>query len=1032
MITGEMVENESLRQTVMHIRWRLERMADTHPRRAELYAELAGALFRLFEQTADTSVMREAITACRTAIVLTSAGHPDFERYNHDLRRLLLQLFMTTTKFDPRSLDHALRWSYPWTADLDGASPVDSALSACLSELTSALVVEYQRSDDLPTLRDAVRTARGVVKLTPTDDPVLDRYQANLARVLWMLSGRDGDLAILDKASSIVREALRATRRENEDRAARLNLLALILKRRYELTGDVLALRDATETGREAVSALPRTRRDAASFKANLADELRMLSERTSDLAMVRESVHFAREALAELQADDPEWAGAQGVLGSSLTYLAERTSDEQTTADAVREIRKAVVATVVNHPDYLPRLNVLYRALMNLYAESSSPAVLDQALEVARDLVGTVPADHPERGKYLSNLSLVLREFYLNGDGNAVQSLNDSIEFAKQAVASTPPNHPDRTACLSGLSSLLRLSYERTQDSNFLRESVPPNSAIAKMGGASISQRITAAQSVADANLLLGRVRHATTMIRLATELLPQLGLRDVDRADREHRVSAANKLPATAAAAAIAAGQPGYAVELLEQTRGVVFAGTLDTREDVADLRVAAPDLLPRFQQIRSEINAADHEISLPTFGEHRDATGRHSRELAARRTLLNEQWDELLDQIRLRPSLAGFQRPTPIADLRRHADQGPVIYVTADQSRAHALIVRDDPSEPVYTVDLPAKVSRSTVLHQADLLRTALRIATDRDQLARARRDAQTRMLDVLRWVWENITEPVLSRLGHTEPPSEGQPWTRVWWCPVGVVTFLPLHAAGDHRSTGHADTVMDRVVSSYTPTIRALAHARRDSSGAQSALVVAVPDAPESPPLDGAAQEAVIVRDFIPDVAVLPEPGGMVSRDAVIEALGQHGIVHLACHGYAELRDPSTSRLLLHDHVANPLTLHTITRLDLQHARLAYLSACSTTDTNQEQADEATHLTAAFQLAGYRSVIGTLWPINDQTAVTVATDFYTGVTADRTRPVDHRLAAEALHHAVRKLRDAYPMLPSRWAAYIHSGA
>lgn len=1016
----------------MYIRWELERLPDTHPKRAELHAELAGALLRLFEQSADTSVLREAITACRTALARTPADHPESERRNQDLRRLLSHLFTTTTDFDPRDLDRALRWSYPWTTDLDGASPADPAWPACLSELASALLLEYQRSDALPALRDAVRTARRVVALTPAPDPALGRYQASLAEVLWMLSGPDGDLELLDEASAMVRESLRGVRRENEDRAARLNLLALILKRRYELTGDVLALRDAAEIGREAVSNPSRTRQDAASFKANLADELRMLSERTSDLAMARESVLFAREAVADLRADDPEWAAAQAVLGSSLTHLAERAGDAQATADAVREIRKAVVATAVGHPDYLPRLNVLFRALMNQHAESKGPAVLGQALDVARDLVGTAPTDHPERGKYLSHLSVALREAYLGGNGNALQALNDSIEFAKQAVAGTPPNHPDRAACLSSLSALLRLSYERTQDPHLLRASIPPNSAIAKMSGASVSQRITAAQGAADADLHLGLVRHATAMIRLAAQLLPQLGLRDVDRADREHRVGVASRLPATAAAAAIAAGAPGYAVELLEQTRGVVFAGTLDTREDVADLGAAAPDLLPRFQRIRSEINAADHEISLPSFGEHRDATGRHSRELAARRTSLNRQWDELLDQIRLRPGLAGFQRPTPIADLCRHADRGPVLYITADESRAHALIVRDDPSEPVRTVDLPAAVTRSTVLHQADVLRTALRIVTDPDEPVEARLEAQPRMLDVLHWVWDNITEPVISRLGFTESPSEGRPWSRVWWCPVGVVSSLPLHAAGDHRSSGRADTVMDRVISSYTPTIRALAHARRDSSGTHSALVVAVPDAPECPPLDGAAEEAAIVRGFIPDVAVLPEPDGTVTRDAVIEALGRHGIVHLACHGYADLRDPSASRLLLDDHITHPLTLHTITRLDLRHARLAYLSACSTTDTNQDQADEATHLTAAFQLAGYRGVIGTLWPIDDRTAVTVATDFYTGVTAGRTIPVDHTLAAEALHHAIRTLRDANRALPSRWAAYIHSGA
>ncbi|MGW7408392.1 CHAT domain-containing protein [Streptomyces sp. NPDC054833] len=1026
-----MVENERLRQNVMHIRWQLEGMPHNHPKRAELQADLTLALQRLFEQSRDVTVLREAITACRTVISLTPPSHPEFEAHNRKLGRLLLDLFTSTTDLDPWNLAQAVKWSYPWRAGPVGTYSTDPISAVSLYELASALLREYQRTDDLPTLRDAVGAARRAVEFMQPHDPALDTYRETLASMLWLLSGRTGDVEILDEASGLIRRSLSEAWRESEDHSARRNLLALVLKRQYELTGDVPALREATGFGREAVATAPGSGREAASFTGNLADALRMLSERTRDLAMAREAVFYAREAIRGLRPDDPEWAGTQAVLGSSLVHLADRTGDERTAADATREIDKAVTATSVNHPDYLPRLNVLYRALMNEYGHSKDPALLERALEAARDLVGTAPADHPERGKYLSHLSTALRELYLRSETAPVRALDESIEFAKQAVASTLPNHPDRADCLSSLGELLQLSFERTEYPATLRESVPPHSATAKMSGASISQRITAAQRAALADLRLGRVRRAMAMIRLATELLPQLGLRDVDRADREHRVSSANRLPATAAATAIAAGLPGYAVELLEQTRGVVFAGTLDTRDDAAELRATAPDLLPRFQEIRDAINAADHEITLPSFGEHRDATGRHSRELAARRVALNEQWDALLEEIRHRPGLAGFQRPTPIAELCRQADRGPVIYVTADETSAHALIVRNDPDEPTRTVHLPAAVTRKAVVQQADAFRTALRVTTNRQQPARARREAQQQMLAVLTWTWTNITEPVLDSLGHTGPPPEGRRWSRVWWCPVGVVTMLPLHAAGRYEPTAQSETVMDRVISSYTPTLRALAHARRDGSGTESALVVAVPDAPDCPPLDGAAQEADIVRDFIPGAAVLPAPGVATDRDAVIEALRRHGIVHLACHGYADLRDPSASRLLLHDHVANPLTLHAITRLDLRHARLAYLSACSTTDTNQEQADEATHLTAAFQLAGYRSVIGTLWPINDRTAITVAQDFYTSLTADRTQPAEPELAAEALHHAIRRLRDKTPALPSRWAAYIHSG-
>ncbi|MFE5603134.1 CHAT domain-containing protein [Streptomyces coelicoflavus] len=1026
-----MVENERLRQNVLHIRWQLEEMPQNHPKRAELHAALARDLQCLFEQSREITVLREAITACRTAISLTPPSHPEFDPHNRNLGRLLLDLLTSTTDLDPWHLAQAVEWSYPWRAGPAGTCSPDASSAVSLHELASALLREYQRTDDLPALRDAVSAARRAVEFTQAHDPAADTYRDTLALMLWLLSGRTGDIEILEEAAGSIRRSLSEAGRESEAHSARRNLLGLVLKRRYELTGDVPALREAAEFGRAAVANAPDSGRGAASFAGNLADALRMLSERTRDLAMARDAVFYARRAIDGLRPDDPEWAGTQAVLGSALVHLADRTGDEGTAADATREIDKAVTATSVNHPDYLPRLNVLYRALMNEYGRAKDPALLERALEAARNLVGTAPSDHPERGKYLSHLSTALRELYLRSHTAPVRALDESIEFAKQAVASTLPNHPDRADCLTNLGDLLQLSFVRTEYTATLRESVPPHSATARMSGASISQRIRAAQRAALADLRLGRVRRATAMIRLATELLPQLGLRDVDRADREHRVSSANRLPATAAATAIAAGLPGHAVELLEQTRGVVFAGTLDTRDDAAELRAGAPDLLPRFQEIRDAINAADHEITLPSFSEHRDATGRHSRELAARRVSLNEQWDALLDEIRHRPGLAGFQRPTPIAELCRHADRGPVVYVTAEETSAHALIVRNDPDDPARAVHLPAAVTRKTVVEQADAFRTALRVTTDRQQPARTRREAQQQMLAVLTWTWTNITEPVLDSLGHTGPPPEGGRWSRVWWCPVGVVTMLPLHAAGRYEPTAQSETVMDRVISSYTPTLRALAHARREGTGTESALVVAVPDAPDCPPLDGAAQEAGIVGDFIPGAAVLPAPGVATDRDTVVEALRRHGIVHLACHGYADLRDPSASRLLLHDHAANPLTLHAITRLDLRHARLAYLSACSTTDTNQEQADEATHLTAAFQLAGYRSVIGTLWPINDRTAITVAQDFYTGLTADRTQPAEPELAAEALHHAVRRLRDKTPALPSRWAAYIHSG-
>ncbi|MYX40196.1 hypothetical protein GTW59_03695, partial [Streptomyces sp. SID89] len=65
-----------------------------------------------------------------------------------------------------------------------------------------------------------------------------------------------------------------------------------------------------------------------------------------------------------------------------------------------------------------------------------------------------------------------------------------------------------------------------------------------------------------------------------------------------------------------------------------------------------------------------------------------------------------------------------------------------------------------------------------------------------------------------------EPVLERLGLLDAPA-GEEWPRLWWSPGGALAALPLHAAGHHDGRR---SVLDRVVSSYTPTVRALAYAR----------------------------------------------------------------------------------------------------------------------------------------------------------------------------------------------------------------
>ncbi|MEU8657281.1 CHAT domain-containing protein [Actinoplanes philippinensis] len=276
----------------------------------------------------------------------------------------------------------------------------------------------------------------------------------------------------------------------------------------------------------------------------------------------------------------------------------------------------------------------------------------------------------------------------------------------------------------------------------------------------------------------------------------------------------------------------------------------------------------------------------------------------------------------------------------------------------------------------------------------LRLTLGEATQR--ALRFRAAVAERAGETLEWLRTAVTGPVLDVL---DPP----PGSRLWWVPTGPLTTLPLHAAG-----------ADRVVSSYAPTVRSLVTAWQAPPAGPVAdpLVVGMPTTPGLPALPGVPAETAA----LPPGRVLT--GEHAARRVVLDALPHHSWAHFACHAVSAADGSADGHLVLQDQ----LTVSDIARLRLDHAALAYLSACDTGVPREDLDDEALHVAGAFQMAGFRHVIGTLWSIRDSLAAEVAAGFYARLaTADD--------AATALHETVRELRAAHG--PAAWAPYIHFG-
>lgn len=289
------------------------------------------------------------------------------------------------------------------------------------------------------------------------------------------------------------------------------------------------------------------------------------------------------------------------------------------------------------------------------------------------------------------------------------------------------------------------------------------------------------------------------------------------------------------------------------------------------------------------------------------------------------------------------------------------------------------------------------------------------------------------DVLGWLWDVLAKPVLDALEIGHQPLPGMPWPRVWWSPTGLLNAFPLHAAGRHDQPGAS--VLDRVVSSYTPTIRALlrsrAHAARAADARSRAgqperkvLAVAMPETAGHASLEWSATEAEALAIDSTHRLV----GREATRVAVLGALPGSGVTHFACHASSDPHDPTASHLLLHD---GALNLGDIAGLRLDGAELAYLSACGTSRGSTRLADEALHLASAFQLAGYSQSVATVWEVGDAFAARAAAEFYQRI-APALLAAGPLPAAAALHATVRALRDSQCAEPWAWSALVHAGA
>ncbi len=950
-----------------------------HALRLVYEAGLGSALQSRFESRGDPADNQAAVTALTAAVTALPPEHRSHGEYYRVLGRALVLNYGRTG--DPTILEQGIS-----ELRKAAASSPPAGIPCVLTELANALKLRAELSSSRADLEDAVEAGRQA--LAAAAGPGRLTAALGLADVLRSRSGRTGNLPDTD-------EAVRTIEGFPPDSGTRDLVLAVVLQQRFTLTGERADINKAVSLSRSATS--PKWLAEQT-----LAGSLWLRSRHFDDLDDLDEAIAVQERMLAT---GYPDLAGYREIIENLHTkagLLLDRFDARGRITDldeAIATEQAALAALPPGHSFRVPLasgLSVLYaRRYLETRQGSDLGAVLARNGEALRDAdKALLPGLHNVHGSALRSRFVTTRKR---------ADLDAAVKALQISVKTTPEGNPLLGTRALALAEALHARHQFTGQRRDVKAALAALRLAVDAPAGSPSSRLSAAEMYGHACIRTGRPGEALRAYRLAVqELLPVTVWRGLGRRSQESLLKEAVGLGAEAAAVALACDEPGLAVQLLDQARGVLWSQLLDLRTDRARLHAAHPELSDEFARVCTLLEHDQDLIPLtpqPGIDWRRQAADRFA---------------ELLSQIRAKPGFETFLRPPDLGTLLDAADGGLVAIINFDDLRCDAILVT---SRGVRVLPLSWLTSKEV----------SQRAAAYQDAMSAAgagiseRINAGQTLHATLEWLWDLIVRPVLDAAGLR---GKGQPEAsrpgRVWWYGTGPLSTLPLHAAGHHRRRG--EWTGDHIISSYVTTLRRLADLRSAQPSGGAALAVGLSVTPRGN--DGGYPDLPAVPDELREVrritAATILDGASATRAAVLDAIPRYYRVHFACHGRQDPQAPSLSHLALYD---ADLTVLDLARSISTEGDLAFLSACQTAHGDTALADEAIHLAAAFQASGYRHVIGTLWNVPDVTAPEVAAAVYERL---RTDPDN---VALALYEATRQLKQSAD--PLSWAPYVHLG-
>ncbi|KAG2110045.1 CHAT domain-containing protein [Suillus cothurnatus] len=832
--------------------------------------------------------------------------------------------------------------------------------------------IEYviNKCNKLPTdaSDEGIHLQRVVLELCPLGHKLRPRALNKLALAVEARFYQHGSIDDLDMSIQLRREAVSLCSEGHSDRGPYLNKLALSLESRFDFQG-----------------------------KPNDLDEAISLHEEALRLRPVG---HEDRE----ISLDN---------LGGTLTTRFKKGGDIHDITRAVILYREALTLCPPGHPDRDAILNNLALALMTRYDELNVSEDLNEAIDWYRESLQLTRLDDPERHVNLSNLSSALCFRFTQTQKN--EDVEEAITLCQESLASLSSLHPDRYFSYAWLKEAYLSRYQILHDPADLSLAIEHFRLASGHPTQGFPERIKEAIGWAH-KAEVYQHESALEAYQMCLELFDSHVMTRSSIISRREAATAfddAKSLPVDAASCAIRRHNLRRAVELMEQGRGQQWSLASRLRTPLEDLESISPELARKFSHLSKHLSDAQGSAASTDRADADRAAIEYRR--------LTREWEAAVAEIRGLPAFSRFLLPPLCEDLQAVARQGPVIILIASQYSCSAIIIPT--SGDPHHVPLPS-VTLIDLTNLKDRFSRAIRQAS-RMSPAETRKD----LIVLSRIIWDEIMLPIVNVLEHVLKVKHR---SRIWLCPTAAFTSIPLHAANPFITKpdrSKEPCLEDLYICSYTPTLSALVRSRQLMKKRVPPSFVAIgqgqPGTGKGKELLAVDSELELVHKLVPATANRTTiSGDAATRAGALEALQHNTWVHLACHGKQDRTQPYDSHFVMKDEY---LTLLDIMERDIPNAEFAFLSACHTAVGDEETPDEVIHLAAGLQFSGFKSVIGTLWEVDDGVAKHVVEAFYQYMFRDGV--MDCTKAAWALNCATHSVKTKVPL--EQRMVFIHIG-